>query len=103
MRASLFSIRPPFLDHREFLYLVAGKKRLPVSTSPPSPFFTINTSLRKPSSQRSVGLYVSASGMCCDTCGHRCVLLHCRPHITHVCVALRGEGRGRVSSPLPPS
>ncbi|KAF3859238.1 hypothetical protein F7725_021637 [Dissostichus mawsoni] len=26
--------------------------------------------------------YVSASGLCRETCGHQCVLLHCRPPIT---------------------
>lgn len=103
MRASLFSINPLFGPQGiSFLYLAAGKRLLVLTSLPP--LLPSTLSFRKPSSQLSLGLYVSASGMCCDTCVPMDTSVSCctvAPPITHVCVAFPGEGRGSVSSPLP--
>lgn len=82
------------------------------SSSSSCPFWPSAPSFRTPPSQspRLPDLYVSASGMWCDTCylwipACPVALFAPPPSITHACVAFQGRGAGaRVGGgcPLPP-
>lgn len=72
--------------------------RVSNSASSSCPFWPSTPSFRTPPSQSPPGLYVSASGMWCDTCYlwiPACpVALFAPSSITHACVVFQGRGAG---------